>query len=193
MQTVIVFDDVVSQVREESLRDLADRFEGNHLIPRPVDEDRWNRNRFEVGTGSEGREGQSRGKQDQFANLSCMIQRMDRSHESAEGRADDPPIRFVRKDRFELTHPFLERAFEIGREHSGKPFAELARFAAVAVAFEAVKVDEAACVHVLSFRVFLRLEDDNLRQRADDEDARNGKRFGDAEKRQDAVNEIGAD
>jgi len=71
----------------------------------------------------------------------------------------------------ELVHPFIEGTSEIRCKHTGKPFAELTRFAAVAIAVETVQVDEAACIHgvVFSLSLFLHAHDRYLYQRADDD------------------------
>jgi hypothetical protein len=64
------------------------------------------------------------------------------------------------------------------RCYAGIPFTELARLAAIAVAFETMQVNETADVeHALSVRMFLCLEDDNLNNRTNHENSRGGECF----------------
>lgn len=178
VQAMVIFYDVIGEVLEEFLCNLADRLERNHVIQRPVDNDRWNGNRLEVQVGTEWRTQKSRGEQDQLPHLSWMFAGVNGPHEPAKGGTDESPVALVPKNGEELSHPLLKGTLEVGGEDAGKPFTELARFAAVAVALKPVKVDEAACIHALLVRMFLHLKNDDLCQCPNHKDARAGKCLG---------------
>ena len=99
-----------------------------------------------------------------------MLQSKDGAHESAVGRADERPVCCVGKDGMELRHAFFEGAGEIWREHTREPFAKETRFAAVAIAVRAVKIDQAARVHLAFVAgVFLRAPGEYLGEGACEE------------------------
>src|SRR5258706_11028586 len=95
LQTMVIFNDVIGEVREKFFRNDVNGLKRDDCIQCPVDQDRWNRNGLRVSKRCERVKSQGWSKQNQFADLSRMIYCKYCSHESTIRRADQSPIGFI--------------------------------------------------------------------------------------------------
>ncbi len=136
MKIVVILDDVVVEVGEESIRDATGRFGGNDLVEPAVVQ--GNGNLQGLAAVAEITMAESRSEKNQAAYACLVSAREERCHEPAVTGADEDQISLAGEIFFEFGHPLFQGARIIFHEHARVPLPEEGALRTPAAAVQAV-------------------------------------------------------